>query len=50
MDQKEQIIQYILVRSDLGWSTGSIIAQACHARLVIYYRIYILSLNTFNFT
>ncbi|WKS79600.1 hypothetical protein CPCDC_8g3410 [Cryptosporidium sp. 43IA8] len=27
MDQKEQIIQYILVRSDLGWSTGSIIVH-----------------------
>ncbi|OII73772.1 RNA polymerase II CTD NL1 interacting protein like phosphatase [Cryptosporidium ubiquitum] len=31
MDRKDQIIQYILIRSDLGWSQGSIIAQACHA-------------------
>lgn len=25
------IVQYILVRVDLGWSTGAMIAQACHA-------------------
>ncbi|KAH8583322.1 peptidyl-tRNA hydrolase PTRHD1 [Cryptosporidium sp. chipmunk genotype I] len=31
MNRKEQIVQYILIRSDLGWNTGSIIAQACHA-------------------
>ncbi|KAJ1607108.1 RNA polymerase II CTD/NL1 interacting protein like phosphatase [Cryptosporidium canis] len=28
---QDQIIQYILVRSDLQWNTGSITAQACHA-------------------
>lgn len=25
------IVQYIVVRTDLGWTTGAIIAQACHA-------------------
>lgn len=27
------IVQYILVRTDLGWGTGAMIAQACHASL-----------------
>lgn len=25
------VVQYILVRTDLKWSTGALIAQACHA-------------------
>lgn len=25
------LVQYILVRTDLNWSTGALIAQACHA-------------------
>lgn len=25
------IVQYIVVRTDLNWSTGAVIAQACHA-------------------
>lgn len=27
----EPIVQYIVVRTDLNWSTGALIAQACHA-------------------
>ena len=27
----EPIVQYIVVRTDLGWGTGALIAQACHA-------------------
>lgn len=30
-DDKELIVQYILVRNDLNWGTGALIAQACHA-------------------
>lgn len=29
--KSEPIVQYILVRTDLNWSTGALIAQACHA-------------------
>lgn len=28
---KDPIVQYILVRTDLNWNTGALIAQACHA-------------------
>ncbi|KAH8739546.1 hypothetical protein FG386_001978 [Cryptosporidium ryanae] len=32
MNSKEdQIVQYILLRSDLKWNFGSLVAQACHA-------------------
>ena len=27
----DPIVQYILVRTDLNWNTGALIAQACHA-------------------
>lgn len=27
----DTIVQYILVRTDLKWTTGALIAQACHA-------------------
>lgn len=27
----EPIVQYIVVRTDLNWSQGAVIAQACHA-------------------
>lgn len=27
----DMIVQYVLVRTDLNWSTGALIAQACHA-------------------
>ncbi|KAH7647862.1 hypothetical protein FG379_000489 [Cryptosporidium bovis] len=30
-DEKDQIVQYILLRRDLKWNYGSLIAQACHA-------------------
>lgn len=30
---KELIVQYILVRKDLNWTTGALIAQACHASI-----------------
>lgn len=32
-DIKESIVQYILVRKDLNWTTGALIAQACHASI-----------------
>lgn len=32
-DNKELIVQYILVRNDLNWGTGALIAQACHASI-----------------
>lgn len=35
MENKEQIVQYILLRGDLKWSTGSLIAQACHASTAV---------------
>lgn len=31
LDSNEPIVQYIVVRTDLNWNTGAIIAQACHA-------------------
>lgn len=30
-EQKQPIVQYILVRTDLEWTKGAMIAQACHA-------------------
>lgn len=27
----QRLVQYILVRTDLNWTTGALIAQACHA-------------------
>lgn len=30
-DSNNLIVQYIVVRTDLEWGTGAIIAQACHA-------------------
>lgn len=30
-DSSDSIVQYILVRTDLNWTTGALIAQACHA-------------------
>lgn len=31
VDQSSVLVQYVLVRKDLNWPTGAIIAQACHA-------------------
>lgn len=31
IDPTKQIVQYILVRGDIKWNSGAIIAQACHA-------------------
>ena len=33
VDTNDQIVQYILVRGDLNWGQGAIIAQACHASI-----------------
>lgn len=32
-NEPDPIIQYILVRTDLDWGTGPMIAQACHASI-----------------
>lgn len=32
-DSSDPIVQYILVRTDLNWTTGALIAQACHASI-----------------
>lgn len=32
-NQDEPIVQYILIRTDLGWNSGAMIAQACHASI-----------------
>lgn len=37
-DSLEPIVQYILVRTDLKWSTGATIAQACHASSASIYK------------
>lgn len=29
----DPIVQYVLIRTDLNWSTGALIAQACHASI-----------------
>lgn len=31
----ENLIQYVIVRSDLDWPLGAIIAQACHATTAV---------------
>ena len=31
MSATSTILQYVVVRSDLGWPLGALIAQACHA-------------------
>lgn len=31
MSKSNLLVQYVLVRSDLKWPTGALIAQACHA-------------------
>lgn len=31
MSSASTILQYVVVRSDLGWPLGALIAQACHA-------------------
>ncbi|KAF7456529.1 putative mitochondrial import inner membrane translocase subunit TIM50 [Cryptosporidium felis] len=31
MEPEDQIVQYILIRTDLEWNSGSFVAQACHA-------------------
>lgn len=40
----EVIVQYIIVRGDLKkvlkWSTGALIAQACHAAVAITHEFY----------
>ena len=41
---KEQIVQYIVVRSDLvktlSWPLGALIAQACHAATAVTHQFY----------
>lgn len=32
-NQDEPVVQYILIRTDLGWNSGAMIAQACHASI-----------------
>lgn len=34
-DNKEPIVQYILVRNDLNWNKGAMIAQSCHASVAV---------------
>ena len=31
MSSASTILQYVVVRSDLGWPLGALVAQACHA-------------------
>lgn len=34
------IVQYIVVRKDLAWPAGALIAQACHASTAAVHRFY----------
>jgi len=34
------IVQYIVVRKDLAWPTGALIAQACHASMAAVHQFY----------
>ena len=35
MDADDTLVQYVLVRKDLKWPQGAVIAQACHATTAV---------------
>ena len=40
MSQASPLVQYIVVRKDLAWPAGALIAQACHAATAVIHTYY----------
>ena len=40
MSQASPLVQYIVVRNDLAWPAGALIAQACHAATAVIHTYY----------
>jgi peptidyl-tRNA hydrolase len=40
MSKTSPLVQYIVVRKDLAWPAGALIAQACHAATSVIHMFY----------
>ena len=40
MAKATPVVQYIVVRKDLAWPAGALIAQACHAATAVIHQFY----------